>query len=69
MTDNPNGRRKHLLSEEQLASHLGASVDDLANGHRQGNGVRIHRTYFFVVSITALVLLVIAIAFASARMG
>ena len=69
MTHNPNGRPKHLLSEEQLAARAGATVDDLALGHRPGNGVRIHRTYFIVVSITALVLLVIAIAVASATMG
>lgn len=65
----PNrGRRKHLLTGEQLASHAGASAEDLARGHRHGNGVRVHRTYILVVSLAALVLLVVAIAVASTTM-
>jgi len=61
-------RRKHLLTEEQLAPHSGASADDLAHGHRHGNGLRVHRTYIAVVSLVALALLVVAIAMASATM-
>ncbi len=60
--------RKHLLTAEQLASHAGASAEDLAQGHRQGNGIRIHRTYIIFVSLTALVMLGVAIAVASATM-
>jgi hypothetical protein len=60
--------RKHLLTDEQLASHAGASAEDLAQGHRQGNAIRIHRTYIVIVSLAALVLLVVAIAVASATM-
>lgn len=58
-------RRKHLLTDEQLASHAGATADDLALGHRHGNGIRVHRTYIIVVSLTALVLLAIAIVVAN----
>ena len=61
-------RRKHLLTDEQLASHAGATAEDLAQGHRQGNGIRVHRTYIVWVSLAALVLLGIAIAVASAPM-
>lgn len=65
---NPAARRKHLLTDAQLASHAGATADDLARGHRHGNGIRVHRTYIVVVSLAALVLLVVAIAVASAKM-
>jgi len=61
-------RGKHLLTKAQLAPHAGASADDLANGHRHGNGLRVHRAYILVVSVVALALLVVAIAVASARM-
>lgn len=61
-------RRKHLLTDEQLASRAGASAEDLTQGHRQGNGIRIHRTYILVVSLVALALLVVAIAMASTMM-
>ncbi len=60
--------RKHLLTDEQLASHAGASAEDLAQSHRHGNGIRIHRTYIVIVSLAALVLLGVAIAVASATM-
>lgn len=60
--------RKHLLTDEQLSEHAGASPDDLAGRHRQGNGLRIHRTYILVVSLAALVMLGIAIAVASTSM-
>ncbi|KRB78111.1 hypothetical protein ASE01_08105 [Nocardioides sp. Root190] len=61
-------RRKHLLTAEELASHAGITPDALARGHRHGNGIRVHRTYIFVVSMVTLVLLVGAIAMASAQM-
>ena len=61
-------RRKHLLTDEELAPHADASADDLIQGHRQGNGMRIHRTYIVVISLAALVLLGIAIAVASVTM-
>jgi hypothetical protein len=60
--------RKHLLTDEQLASHAGVSADDLSRIHRQGNGIRIHRTYIVIVSLAALVLLGVAIAVASTTM-
>lgn len=66
--EHPTARRKHLLTDEQLASHAGAGAQDLAQGHRHGNGVRVHRTYIIVVSLVALVLLVVAIAVASSSM-
>ena len=65
---NPAVRRKHLLSDEQLASHAGATAEDLVKGHRQGNGFRVHGLYIVVVSIAALVMLVAAIAVASSMM-
>ncbi len=61
-------RRKHLLTDAQLASHAGATADDLALDHRHGNGIRVHRTYIIVVSLVALVLLGVAIAAANAAM-
>ncbi|KAA1417948.1 hypothetical protein F0U44_15035 [Nocardioides humilatus] len=61
-------RRKHLLTDAQLAVHAGATPDDLTHGHRQGNGMRVHRAYIVVVSITALICLVIAMAMASGTM-
>ncbi len=64
----PTVKRKHLLTYEQLASHAGASAEDLAQGHRQGNGIRVHRTYIVIVSLAALVLLMVAIAVASTAM-
>lgn len=64
----PNATRKHLLSAQQLAAHADARAEDLVRSHGQGNGVRLHGTYFVVVSIVALVLLVGAIAMASAQM-
>lgn len=68
-TTEPRGApRKHLLSKQQLASHAGASAADLAEGHRHGNGIRVHRTYIVVVSLVALVFLGIAIAIASTTM-
>lgn len=60
--------RKHLLSDDQVAAHAGATADDLVRGIRHGNGLRVHRLYIVVVSLTTLVLLVAAIAVASARM-
>lgn len=69
MTDaNPPHRPKHLLSDEQLASHAGATAEDLTQGHRQGNGFRVHGIYIVVVSVVALVLLIAAIALASTMM-
>ncbi len=69
MTDpKPPRRPKHLLSDEQLASHAGATAEDLAQGHRQGNGFRVHGIYIVVVSIVALILLIAAIALASTMM-
>jgi hypothetical protein len=66
MTDpKPNFRRKHLLTEEQIARHNDATAEDLATGHRRGNGVRVHGIYIVAISIAALVLLVVAIAFSS----
>lgn len=67
-SQDPAARRKHLLSDEQLASHAGAGAADLNEGHRQGNGIRVHRTYILVVSVVALVLLGVTIALASTRM-
>ena len=64
----PKARRKHLLSAQQLAAHADAKAEDLVRSHGQGNGIRVHGTYFVVVSIAALVLLVVAIAMASAQM-
>ena len=61
-------RRRHLLTDEQLSSRSGASADDLADGHREGNGIRIHRTYIIVVSLVALMLFGVAVALASATM-
>ena len=65
---NPQARRKHLHSDQQLAAHADAKAEDLVRSHGQGNGVRLHGTYFVIVSIVALVLLVGAIAMASAQM-
>ncbi|WP_344778988.1 hypothetical protein [Nocardioides panacisoli] len=61
-------RRRHLLTDVQLASHAGATAEDLTHGHRDGNGLRAHRTYIIVVSLVALVLLGVAIAAASGSM-
>ena len=60
------GRRKHLLTVEQLACHAGATADDLVAGVRHGNGLRVHRSYLIVISLVTLVFLVMAIAVASA---
>ncbi len=69
MTDpTPKHRAKHLLSDEQLASHAGATAEDLTQGHRQGNGFRVHGIYIVVVSIVALIVLIAAIALASTMM-
>ncbi len=65
---NPDVRRKHLLTDAQLAAHAGVTAQDLGQRRRQGNGVRVHRTYIVVVSLVALALIVVAIAVASATM-
>lgn len=64
----PVARRRHLLTDEQLAVHASATSADLASVHRHGNGIRVHRTYILVVSLAALVLLGFAIVMASATM-
>ncbi|WP_183092449.1 hypothetical protein [Nocardioides stalactiti] len=61
-------RRKHLLTDEELASHAGAGPDEITQGHRQGNGIRVHRTYIIAVSLVTLALVVLAIAMASVTM-
>jgi hypothetical protein len=69
MTANEKSRGKHLLTNEELASHASAGADDLVQGHRGGNGFRVHTIYIVIVSVTALVLLVGAIAIANSTMG
>lgn len=69
MTANEKPRGKHLLTNEELASHAGANADDLVQGRREGNGVRVHTIYIVIVSVAALVLLVGGIAIASSTMG
>jgi hypothetical protein len=56
--------RSHLLSPDVLARAVAGSRAgvDLTRGRGQGNGVRVHGTYFAVVSLLALVLVVTAIA-------
>ena len=68
MTSNEKPRGKHLLTSEELASHAGAGADDLVQGHRGGNGFRVHTIYIVIVSVAALGLLVGAIAIASSMM-
>jgi hypothetical protein len=65
MTPNEKPRPKHLLTNDDLAAHAGATAEDLIHGHRQGNGLRVHAIYILIVSIAALALLVGGIAFAS----
>jgi hypothetical protein len=62
-TDRPRG--KHLLTDDELASHAGATADDLIHGHRDGNGFRVHTIYIVIVSVAALAVLVGGIALAS----
>ncbi len=69
MTRNENVRPKHLLTAEQLGSHAGATADDLIQGHREGNGLRVHAIYIVIVSVAALALLVGGIAMASSMMS
>ena len=69
MTAQEKPRGKHLLTNEELASHAGASAEDLVHGRRAGNGFRVHTIYIVIVSVAALVLLVGAIAIASSAMG
>ncbi|MDN5743737.1 MAG: hypothetical protein L0H31_01285 [Nocardioidaceae bacterium] len=64
----PAPRRKHLLTAEELASHAGAGPQDLVQGRRHGNGLRVHRTYIMIVSVLALVAVGVASAMASVRM-
>jgi hypothetical protein len=66
--ERPSTKPKHLLTSEQLAAHAGATPDDVTQGHRRGNGARVHRTYILVVSVVALLLLIGAVAIASATM-
>lgn len=68
MTTSSPGRRKHLLSDDQIGSHAGVSADELGRSHRHGNGMRVHRTYMLVFSLATLVMLVVVIAVASATM-
>ncbi|MDP3889614.1 hypothetical protein [Nocardioides sp.] len=66
-TPSPSRKRKHLLSDQQRAAHAGATVADLAHGHRHGNGLRVHRNYIVIVSVMTLLLLVVAISLAGTR--
>jgi len=56
-------RRSHLLSPEVLARAVADSRAgvDLTRARGQGNGMRVHGTYFAVVSLLALVLVMSAI--------
>ena len=68
-TPEPAPRRKHLMTDEQLAAIAHPSAEDRAQAHRDnGNGIRVHRVYIVVVSLAALVMLGVAIALASAKM-
>ena len=62
-------RPKHLLSAEELGTHAGATADDLIQGRREGNGLRVHAIYIVIVSVVALALLVGSIALASSMMS
>ncbi len=68
-TASPKPRGKHLLAREQVTRSAGTSGDaDLTRSHGQGNGVQVHFIYFAVVSLVALVLVIAAIALATAMM-
>ncbi len=68
MTSTEKPRGKHLLTNDELASHAGATADDLIHGHRGGNGFRVHTIYILIVSVASLALLVGGIALASSMM-
>lgn len=68
MTSPEKPRPKHLLSNDDLATHAGATAEDLIHGHRQGNGLRVHAIYIVIVSAAALALLVGGIALATSAM-
>jgi hypothetical protein len=68
MTPTEKPRGKHLLTKDELASHAGATADDLIEGRREGNGFRVHTIYIVIVSVAALALLVGGIALASSMM-
>ena len=60
-----SARRKHLLSPEAIAAHASTNTENVARGHSQGIGLRIHGVYFLAVSLVALVVLIVFIAIAS----
>lgn len=60
--------RKHLQAPGTAQDHTDATGADLTRMHGQGNGVRIHRLYFAVVSVLALVLLIAAAAYSTTLM-
>ncbi|MFC5729608.1 MULTISPECIES: hypothetical protein [Nocardioides] len=69
LTPSSERHRRHLLSPQTVTRSADTSHDaDLTRRHGQGNGVRMHSIYFAAVSLTALVLLIVAIAVATMRM-
>ena len=64
-TPQPTALRRHLLSPEIIARAMAVGGVDLARGHKQGNGVRVHGLYFALVSLVALLLIVASIVLAS----
>ena len=65
----PTKQPRHLHSRDTLARAAATPRDvDLTRAHGQGNGLRVHGIYVAVVSLTVLVIALVAIAFASATM-
>ncbi len=68
MTDTnqpPRARGKQLLSDQELATTSGVDGDELTQGHRHGNGLRVHRNYILVVSILSFLVLGLGIVIAT----
>jgi hypothetical protein len=54
-----------MYGPEEIREAKTREDSDLTRGHGQGNGLRIHGTYFAVVSVAALVLIMLGIALAA----
>jgi hypothetical protein len=60
---------KHLLAPEAVAAASNASGDvDLTRRQGQGNGPRVNGILFGLMAVAALVLVIVLIAVASAKM-
>ena len=66
----PKSPPKHLLTTRALAEATDSSSGaDLTRSRGQGNGLRIHGTFFAVISIIAVVIIVVFfVALASGKM-